>query len=123
MKTAVLDTSFILSCIREKIDFLEYLYLEGFQIAIPKQVIAEIKRIENSNKKLKFRDDAAVAQKLLKSNPFKKIDLKTNYVDAGLLKLARSNPKIAIATLDAEIKRKIGNPKIIIRARKKLEVI
>ena len=123
MGKVILDTNFILSCIREKIDFFEDLTFKGFRIQIPKQVIFEIERILNSNKKLKFRNEARIALKLLETNPFRKIDLKTKNVDSGLVKLSKKDPGITIGTLDRELKRKIKNPKIVIRGKKQLEVI
>jgi len=123
MKQVILDTNFILTCIKQKIDFFEELKLEGLQILIPKQVINEIKRISNSKKKLHFREDAKVALKLLGKNHFKKIDLKIKYVDKGLTKFTKENKNVIIATLDKELKKKIKNPKLVIREKKRLEII
>jgi len=123
MKQVILDTNFILTCIKQKIDFFEELKLEGLQISIPKQVINEIKRISNSKKKLHFREDAKVALKLLGKNHFKKIDLKIKYVDKGLTKFTKENKNVIIATLDRELKKKIKNPKLVIREKKRLEII
>ena len=123
MKQVILDTNFILTCIKQKIDFFEELKLEGLQILIPKQVINEIKRISNSKKKLHFREYAKVALKLLGKNHFKKIDLKIKYVDKGLTKFTKENKNVIIATLDKELKKKIKNQKLIIREKKRLEVI
>ncbi len=123
MKQAILDTNFILTCIKQKIDFFEKLKLEGIQIIIPKQVIKEIKGIINSKKKLHFREDAKLALKFLEKNPFKEIDLNEKCVDKGLIQFAKKNKKVIIATLDREIKRKIKTPKLVIRGKKKLEVI
>ena len=123
MKQAILDTNFILTCIRQKIDFFEQLESEGLKIIIPKQIIREIEKITSSKQKLHFRENAKSALKLLKKSNFKKIDLKTKPVDAGLIKFAKENPKIIIATLDREVKKKIQNPNLIIRGKKKLEII
>ena len=51
MKYAILDTNFILTCVKQKIDFFEDIKLMGFQIVIPKQVINEIEKIPKSKKK------------------------------------------------------------------------
>ena len=59
MKQIILDSSFIITCIKQKIDFFEELV--GEQIIIPKQVINEIKRLDNQ-----------LALKLLEKNKFKK---------------------------------------------------
>lgn len=123
MKQTILDTNFILTCIKQKIDFFEYLKFMGIQILIPKQVIKEIKGIINSKKKLHFKEDAKIALKLLEENPFKEIDLNEKCVDKGLIKFAKKNKDVIIATLDRELKNKIQNSKMVIREKKKLEVI
>lgn len=122
MKQVVLDTSFILTCIKQKIDFFEEVKLMGMKILIPKQVIEEIKRVVKSKKKLHFKEDAKLALKLLEKNNFKEINLKEKYVDKALIKFAEKNKNILIATLDKELKNKIKNPKLIIREKKKLEI-
>jgi len=123
MKKVILDTNFILTCIRNKIDFFEEIKFMGIRILIPKQVIKEIKGIINSKKKLHFKEDAKIALKLLEKNKFKKIDLKTDYVDKGLIRFTEKNKDIIIATLDRELKNKIQNSKLVIRGKKKLRVI
>ena len=123
MQQTLLDTSFILTCIKQKIDFFEEIKLMGVQILIPKQVIDEIKRIIESKKKLHFKEDAKLALKLLEKNLFKKIDLKNKNTDKGIVKFAKKDKKISIATLDKELKDKIPNQKLIIRQRKRLEII
>ena len=111
MKQIILDTSFILICIKQKIDFFEEL-VEA-QILIPEQVINEIKRLKNPNSEL--------ALKLLEKNKFKKVDIKKGHVDKGIIKFAKENPRTIIATLDREIKGKVKNQKLIIRRRKKMK--
>lgn len=125
MEKVILDTNFILTCIKQKIDFFEELEQEGFQILIPKQVIDELKKVSNSKKKLHFREDAKLALKLIGRNKvkFKKIDLKTENVDKGLKDFLEKNKGIIIATLDKELKRKVKNPKLVIRGKKKLELV
>jgi len=123
MKQAILDTNFILSCIKQKIDFFENIKFKGMKILIPIQVINELKRISDSEKKLHFRDDAKLALKLLKKNLFKKIDLKEKYVDKGLINFAKKNKNIIVGTLDREIKNQIKNQKLVIQGKKKLEVV
>jgi len=122
MKQAILDTNFILTCIKQKIDFFRDIPNMGVQILIPKQVIEEVKRVSNSTKKLKFRDDAKLAQVLLEKNKFTQIDIRGKYVDKGLINYAKDHPRLIVATLDKEIKSKIVNSKLIIRGKKKLEL-
>jgi len=122
MKKVILDTSFILSAVREKIDFFEDFEQQGFEPLIPKQVIREIEGLLKS-KKLKERDSAKLALMLFEKNSFRKIDLKTKSVDPGIIKFAKANPEIIVASLDREIKRRTQNPKMVIRGKKKLEII
>jgi rRNA-processing protein FCF1 len=123
MKKVILDTNFILTCIRNKIDFFEEIKFKGMQILIPKQVIIEIKRINNSKKKLHFREEASIALKILKKSSFKKIDLKNKYVDGGIIKFTEKDKTVIIATLDKKLQKKFQNSKLIIRNKKKLEII
>ncbi|MAG11079.1 hypothetical protein CMI44_02095 [Candidatus Pacearchaeota archaeon] len=115
MKQTLLDTNFIITCVKQKIDSFEEIPLMGIQILIPKQVIAEIKNLKNKN--------SGLALKLLEKNKFKKIDIGKGHVDKRIIKYAKENPKLIIATLDKEIKKKIKNNKLIIRGKKRLEVV
>ena len=121
MKKVILDTNFILSCLRKKIDFFEEIKFMGLKIIIPKQVINELKRISISTKKLRFREEAKLALNLLEKNEFKKIELDNNYVDKGIINLIEKNPDYIIATLDSELKKRVKT-KLVIR-NKKLEII
>jgi len=94
------------------------------QIIIPKQVIQELKKITESKKKLHFRDDAELSLKLLEKNSFEEIDVRGfSDVDKAIIKFAEKNKEVIVATLDKEIKKSVTNMKLIIRGKKKLEVI
>ncbi len=122
MAKAILDTNFILSCIDKKIDFFEAISFIGFNIIIPNEVIGELKKF-SSNGKTKLAQNSDLALKILGKNDFEEIYLKEKNVDKGIVKFAKENPEIAVATLDREIKRKIKNQKIVIMGKKKLEII
>ncbi len=122
MKSVILDTSFILTCIRNKIDFFREISEKGFAIIIPREVKEEIKRVANSRKKLKFREEAQIALLLLKIHKFKKINIRKKSVDKGLIEYALKNPNVIVATLDKEIQNKLPISKLIIRGKKKLEL-
>ena len=66
MKEVLLDTNFILSCIRDNIDCFEELTFMGFRILVPKEVVKELKKIAESKKSLKFRNDAELALRIIK---------------------------------------------------------
>ena len=115
MKQALLDTSFIMTCIKQKIDFFTYLEEEGFQILIPKQVIAELEGLAKSSTNAQF------ALKILLKKDLQPIDLKTRNVDEGIKEYAIKNNSVTIATLDKGIQTNVKNKKLIIRGKKKLE--
>jgi uncharacterized protein len=124
MKEAVLDTSFIISCVRKKIDFFYEIPLMGMSIVIPKPVIKEIEGIIGHPKNnFRFKEEAGLALKMLEKNKFKKTGLDGKSVDFGIIKIAKENPELIIATLDREIKNKVKNQKLVIRGESKLELI
>ena len=92
MKQVLLDTNFILTCVKQKIDFFEKLEFEGLKILIPKQVIREIKGIKTQ--------DSELALKLLKKGEFEEIDIGKGHVDKRIIEFADKNPEVLIATLD-----------------------
>lgn len=111
-KKVLLDTNFIISCVRQKIDFLEELKFMGFEILIPKEVLRELEGLKEN-----------LALKILSKTEFRTIALEISHVDQGIIKFAKENPEVIIATLDAEIKESIPNQKMVIRGKKKLEVV
>ncbi len=122
MKHAVLDTSFILSCIRKRIDFFEKIPLMGMNIIIPLQVMDELKKFSRQGRG-ELKTDAKMALVVLENQDFKRVDLYNRVVDDGIIKLANDNPNYIVATLDREIKVKTKNPNLVIRGDKELEVI
>jgi len=112
MKSALLDTNFIITCIKQKIDFFEELYFRGYQIIIPDKVIDELKKLKQTS-----------VLKLLEKNNFKEIILAGKNTDNSIINYANKNPEILVATLDKELNNKLKNRKIIIRGKKKLEVV
>lgn len=127
MKTILLDTNFILTCVKQKIDFFEDIKFMGMKIIIPKQVLNELKIIVNSKKKLHFRKDSELCLKIIEKEKksFKEIDLSEygKNTDKGIKNFAEKNKNIIVATLDKELKNKIKNRKLVIREKKNLEII
>ena len=117
MKYVLLDTNFILSCIRKKIDFFDEIQSLGLSVIIPKQVTEEIRGLTNS------KLEAETALKIIEKNEFRKVTLHGKIVDNGIVKMAKENEGWIIATLDREIKNKIKNQKLTIRGEKKLEIV
>jgi len=130
MPEVVLDTNFVMNAIDCKIDFVEELERMGFTSLVPEEVIKELERVIESRKKKKFKEHAALSLKILnasfKDPAVKKIKLGIKgraYVDRGLIKFLKENPKIYLATMDKALKKKVRNSKIVIRAKKKLEIV
>jgi rRNA-processing protein FCF1 len=125
MEKIIFDTNFILTAIKQKIDFISD--LEGYELLVPKQVLEELKKMTtDKKKKLVERELAGVSLAILDQNKskFKIIELEKSFVDTGLLRL-KPQEKMVIATLDREIKRLLkGKFKFLtITKRKKLEIV
>jgi rRNA-processing protein FCF1 len=124
MKQVLLDTNFIMSCARQKIDFFEQIPLMGFEILVPEQVIRELKVLSKSKENAYIREAADLALKLLNRNKFTSVKLRrNNNVDKGIIEFAEENKDLIIATLDKELKSKIKNRKMVIKGKKILAVI
>lgn len=117
-ETVLLDTNFILTCLKQKINFADGILFMGKKILIPRQVVDELKILE---KKGNF--NAGFALKFIEKNKFKKIDLKDKKTDRAVIKFAKKNSGVIIATLDREIKKKVENRKMVIKGKKKLEIV
>ncbi len=115
MKQAILDTSFILSCVRKKIDFFEEIAAIGLELVIPIQVILEIKKIK--------KPEAETAMAIIEKGMFKTLDLKTKNVDDGIARMSEKNPGDIVATIDKGLQKRIKARKMIIRGAKGLEII
>jgi rRNA-processing protein FCF1 len=122
MKYAVLDTNFILSCIRKKIDFFEKIPQMGLQIIIPLQVMDELRKFSFQGRG-NLKQEAKLSLALLENQEFKRIDLYNKNVDNGIIRLAEKNSNYIIATLDRAIKVKTKNQNLVIRGEKELEII
>ena len=112
MKTVILDTSFIFSCVKQKIDFFERIEHEGMKAVVPLQTIKELEGL-----------GAAAALKILENNEFETINVKGKDADEAIIKIAKKNPEIIVATLDQGMQKKLKNKKMIIRGKKKLEIV
>ncbi len=119
---AILDSSFIISCVRKRIDFLEELKNLGFTAIVPREVLQEMKDLRLRNKS--SREDRTaidIAMEILNDKKIKKMTIgDSNRVDHALIK--RGKKGIFIATLDREIKRSVPNRIVIIDAKNGLGI-
>ena len=117
MKQVILDTSFILTCVKQKIDFLEELKFMGLKILVPKQVLGELSGIATSKK------EAELALHILGEKGYNLVDIGSKNVDEGIIKYVEKDKDVFVATLDREIKKQVPNQKLVIRRKRKLEVV
>ena len=115
VKKVLLDTNFIISCLKNRIDFLEELQFGGFEIYVPEQVLRELENLKDYS--------AKIALNLLKEKRVEKVVLPVNYVDEGIARFCERHRDFVLATLDKELLDRVANPKMIIRNRKNLEII
>ncbi|MEK6820114.1 MAG: PIN domain-containing protein [Nanoarchaeota archaeon] len=120
----ILDTSFILTCIKEQVDFTQ---AEEFgRLLLPELVFDELKKLRGKSKG-KEKEQAELALDIIenKREKFRIIKLEGNYADAGMVKYVEGRKDVIVATMDKELKKVVqGKARIlVIRARKKLELV
>lgn len=112
----VFDTNFLISAIKFKINFLEE--LEGEELFIVDKTENELKKLIKGGK-AQDKQRAAIVLALIKKKEIKKLESKEEEtVDDTLARLEG----YVIATQDKELKTRIKGKKLIIRAKKKLEL-
>lgn len=128
MTEVVLDTSFILSCVKKRIDFFD---ADRFgRVLIPLEVIGELKKISEKGKG-KEKATVSLALQIIEKNKekFRKIKLGKKFVDAGIKDYVKKKSKeeryIAVATLDRELKKSLKGKARIVSVRKngRIEVV
>ena len=112
MRQVILDTSFILSAVRQKVDFFQKLEEEGMKIVIPDQTIDELRGLGEQ-----------LTLKILEKKKFTLAKFPGKDADTAIIAFAKKNPEAIVATLDRGLQKKLKNRKMIIRQRKKLEIV
>ena len=115
----LLDSSFIVSCIKKKIDFITQLEEQGFKVLIPREVLQELKdlRLKCPTEERKAID---LAFEIIEKRDLKKISLGKRSVDQGLIEKGKAG--YFIATLDRGIKTEINHKVIIFNAQNRIGV-
>lgn len=115
----ILDSNFVVSCIKKRIDYLEELTNLGFKVVVPREVIDELKDLRmRVNHAERVAIDVALEQ--FTKHKVKKMKLGGTNIDEGLI--AKGKEGIHIATLDVAIKRAIPNRVIISNAQNSLMI-
>lgn len=110
----LLDTNFIISAIKQRIDFNEELKGMGFgRVIVPREVMQELKDLRF---KVPMADRHAIdiALEIFSSKKIEKAKVGGKNVDEGLI--AKGKQGAYIATLDAAIKRIVPNRVVISNA-------
>tara|TARA_Y100000310_G_C20558704_1_gene751914 strand:- start:291 stop:656 length:366 start_codon:yes stop_codon:yes gene_type:complete len=115
----LLDSSFVIACLRSKIDFLTELEEKGFKVVLPREVLQELKDLRI---KKPFDDRVAIdlALDLFERRRVKKTTIGNGKVDDMLI--AKGKQGIYIASLDRVIKRSVPNMVVIDKASKSVEI-
>ncbi|MBU0957354.1 MAG: hypothetical protein KKF56_00940 [Nanoarchaeota archaeon] len=110
----LIDTNFILSALKKKIQIFEEFDRLDFDVVIPEQVIDEIKKLlGNKEKSYADREVCSVALQLIDKKNVKIIKLNKKYVDAGIIDYCSKN-SCFVATLDKELKMKLRGVRFVI---------
>jgi len=120
----LLDTNFILECVKNKID-LDDLKIYG-NLFLPIEVYSELQNILlDKRQKEKNKAIAKLALQILDKKNLKTISLEIDKVDDGIINYVRRNDNIIVATLDKELKSRLeGIAKILtIRNKKKIVLL
>lgn len=112
MKQIILDTSFIMAAVAQKIDFFDEIEGKGLHILVPEQAIKELNGL-----------GAELALRILDKNKIEILKISGKDADSAIINFARENPTAVVATLDKGLQSKIRNQKMVIRGRKKLEIV
>jgi len=128
VQPVIIDTNFIMACLKQKIDFFEYLRFEGFHPIVPTSVINELKKISNSKQKKHNKQLALLALKQLDTEKPDYLDLTINgkYLDKEIYEYVKKNKNCIVATLDAELKKRLRKefhtPILVIKNKKNLHI-
>ena len=112
MKEVILDTSFVITALKEKIDFFDEIESMGIDVVVPQQTLDELKALGSN-----------LGLAVLKKHKFKLIKISGENADAAIINYSRENPNVIIASLDKALQKKTKRHRMVIRARKKIEVI
>tara|TARA_Y100000310_G_scaffold337740_1_gene425602 strand:+ start:15562 stop:15945 length:384 start_codon:yes stop_codon:yes gene_type:complete len=124
----LLDTNFILTCVKRKIDFIslsEEIFDEPLYWMVPQDILNELMAIKNKLKiKILDKNSANLSLEILKKiDPeIIKLHSKNPNVDEKIIDYLK-NKKIVLATMDKNLKKKVKNKILTIRGNKNLEII
>lgn len=118
----LLDSSFIVSSVMKRIDFLDELAGMGFRPVVPREVLQEMKDLK-LKRTTSHGERAAIdiAFEMIEKGKVRKTKIGGMTVDDGLI--SRGSDGIFIATLDRGIKMKVPNKVVIDSAKGRLRIV
>lgn len=123
----LLDTNFILSCVKQKIDFFslaEELFDEKLEWVVPKEVLEELKDLtERKKEKVADKQAADLSLQILERAGSEHIELGNKNVDKGIIDYLKKHQDFVLATLDKKLKLYAGVRILTIRNKKSLEIV
>jgi rRNA-processing protein FCF1 len=129
----ILDTNFVLTCVKEKIDFIlvsEEVFSEKFDFFIPEEVLEELAKIsKRKGEKTKDKEAAKLSLKIIESLEKKgevnRIKVGEKDVDKGIVNYIKESypEKFLLATMDKALKKKAGTGILTVRGKKGLEIV
>ncbi len=124
----LLDTNFILTCVKQKIDFpsrTNKIVDQKIEWIVPQDVLNELDILKDrKGMRLPDRDAARLSSEIVKNLNPQIIDLpgKNPNVDIKIVNYI-VDKDIVLATLDKNLKNRINNKILTVRGKKSLEII
>ena len=123
----IIDTNFVLTCAKEKIDFAaiaEEIIPEGVEWTVPQQVLDELGQLKDRpGMKIKDKEAANLSFTLLQAIAPKIVNLGRNpNVDIGIVNYALKSGGV-VATMDRGLKGRLQNQILTVRGKNWLELI
>ncbi len=122
----LLDTNFLLTCAKQKVDFAELIgeqVDEKIEWIVPEEVIAELTELsERKGMKGADKDAAKMALLLADKMGYELVRINNKNVDVGIADFIRGK-LIALATLDKGLKKRVDNTIITISDKRQVQII
>lgn len=122
----LLDTNFLLTCAKQKVDFAELVREqidEKIEWIVPEEVIAELTELsERKDMKGKDKYAAKLALILIEKMGYELVRVNNKNVDVGIADFIRGK-LIALATLDKGLKKRVDNTIITISDKRQVQII
>jgi len=122
MDMIILDTNFILTCVRQEIRLFEQLkdVYPGEKIIVPEIVIQELNHLaKNMKLKMSERESADLSLQIIGKGNILIFDLPEEKADDAIVNYAAKNPGTIVASLDRGMMRKLKRKAKFLTIRKK----